>query len=128
VIDVQGIGGVFLYADDADALASWYRDVLGLPFPSNGPCYIEWPSADREPSTRTASTVLSIFQATTPLPKVKTARINLRVRALDEAVTRLRAAGLEVEYDPEQAPDYGRFAWLHDPEGNRLELWEPPEA
>lgn len=122
---VQGIGGVFLYADDVQALAAWYQQHLDLEFHNWGSVRgIELPSADREPAGRQASTTFALFQAKEPLPKgVRTGRVNLRVSDLDALLARLKAAGHEIE-GPEGA-EYGRFAWVHDPEGNRLELWEP---
>lgn len=126
---IQGLGGVFLYANDVDALAAWYRAQLDLDLQSWGQARgLEWPSADVAPAGRQATTVFALFQAREPLPEgVRTGRINLRVADIEALVTRLRAAGLEVE-GPGEPSDFGRFAWVHDPEGNKIELWEPPAA
>lgn len=122
---VQGLGGAFLYADDVAALAAWYTEHLGITFQSWGKShFVEFPSADVEPAGRHASTVFALMQADAPLPKgVRTGRINLRVSDLDALVARLKAAGVSVEGPG--SPEFGRFAWAVDPEGNRLELWEP---
>ena len=122
---IQGLGGAFLYANNAEALAAWYSQHLGLEFQNWGKVRgLQWPSADVQPNGRESSTIFAFFQAETPLPEgVRTGRVNLRVDDLDVLVARLRAAGLEVDSPPGQ--EYGRFAWVIDPEGNRLELWEP---
>lgn len=110
---VNGIGGVFFKSADPDALARWYADHLGVDFPAwqqeAGPTAFapfgeaHWEHAPLGPSGW---------------------GINFRVADLDAMVTQLRAAGIEVAVDPE-ADDHGRFAQLHDPEGNAVQLWQP---
>ena len=122
---VQGIGGVFLYATDAPALADWYHAHLGIEFQLWGSAHgCVFQSADLEPGGRQASTVYSIFQADGPVAAEKTARVNYRVADLDALVTALTEAGIAVERDADES--FGRFAYAHDPEGNKVELWEPP--
>lgn len=121
---VQGLGGAFLYADDVDALAAWYRDRLGLALETWGKSRgIELPSADLISSNRLSTTTFALFQADAPLPPQRTGRVNFRVGDLDGLLDRCRAAGDRVE---RLHDDYGRFAWVWDPEGNIVELWEPP--
>lgn len=123
---IQGLGGAFLYADNVDALAAWYTSMFGIEFHAWGSVRgVEWPSADIAPAGRQSSTVFALFQSETPLPAGRPPKcINLRVSDLVPLIARLRAADLEVE---DGGPsDYGHFAWVRDPEGNRLELWEPP--
>lgn|GEM_PF-257039 len=121
---VQGLGGAFLYADDVDALAAWYTEHLGLQFERWGSARgLELPSADRVPVGRQASTVFALFQADAPLGPIRTGRVNYRVSDLGPLVARLEAAGFAVE---QSGDENGRFAWVQDPEGNRVELWEPP--
>ena len=121
---VQGLGGAFLYARELDTLAAWYADRLGLGFQHWGDSRgIEFPSADRVPSRRVATTTFALFQADFTMPASRTGRLNFRVGDLDAVVAKLTAAGESVELGPE---DYGRFAWTYDPEGNKVELWEPP--
>ena len=122
---VQGIGGVFLYADDAAALAAWYTEHLGLTFTNYGKShFLELPSADVEPGPRTATTVFALFQADEALPAgVRTGRVNFRIGDLDGLLDSLRSRGVAIE--PSEDESYGRFAWIRDPEGNRVELWEP---
>ena len=122
---VQGLGGAFLYANNVETLAAWYSEHLGLEFQNWGKVRgVQWPSADIQPNGRESSTIFALFQAEKPLPEgVRTGRVNLRVDDLDVVVRRFQAAGIAVEQP--QSPEYGRFAWVNDPEGNRLELWEP---
>ena len=111
---VNGIGGLFFRARDADALGRWYQDHLGIPLEP------PW----QQESGPTAFTPFA--QDTTYFGNPdKVWMINFRVRNLDAMAAQLRAAGVLVEIDPEATP-YGRFARLHDPEGNPIELWEPP--
>lgn len=123
---IQGLGGAFLYADDVDALAAWYTEHLGLTFQNWGSARgIEFPSADVEPAGRMATTTFALFQAEAPLVE-RTARVNLRVQDLDALFARLTAAGVRCERFGDES--YGRFAHAWDPEGNKVELWEPPEG
>ncbi|MDJ0626650.1 MAG: VOC family protein [Rhodobacter sp.] len=113
---VTGIGGIFFRAADPDALAKWYAEHLGVP--SFGP----WPQA-------AAPSVFAPFQADTGYwPDEKQWMLNLRVEGLDALVARLDDAGIAVETRPDEwdAPETGRFARIADPEGNTIELWEPP--
>ncbi len=117
---VDGIGGVFFRADDADALGRWYAEHLGVGAP---------PDADDEPVwvPERGPTVFAPFGAEhwdSPHLGPTGWGINFRVRDLDAMVGQLRAAGIEVEVDGETHPN-GRFAQLHDPEGNAVQLWQP---
>lgn len=123
---VQGLGGAFLYANDVDTLAAWYTRTFGLELEVWGDARgIELPSADRVPSARIATTTFALLQADEPLPAVRTGRVNFRVGDLDGLVARLTAAGERVERGPDEP---GRFFWVWDPEGNKVELWEPPRG
>jgi predicted enzyme related to lactoylglutathione lyase len=112
---VTGIGGLFFRARDPEALKQWYRDHLGV----GG----EWGIWEQQAGT----TVFSPFKADTDyFPADRQWMLNLRVDGLDELLTKLRAAGIEVITNPDwDAPGDGRFARIHDPEGNPVELWEP---
>jgi len=116
---VTGIGGIFFRARDPASLSLWYQQHLGIGLsPSN---YDE-PSWQQE----AGPTVFGPFpESTTYFGDVKQQwMINFRVRNLDRMAAQLRTAGIEVKIDPEVYPN-GRFARLHDPEGNPIELWEP---
>ena len=121
---IQGIGGVFLYCSDLEVQAAWYAARFGLAFQNWGASRgVELPSLDVSPAGRTATTTFALFAADGPLPTPRTARVNLRVSDLDAITTSLRSLGETVEIAQDEG--YGRFAWVVDPEGNRVELWEP---
>lgn len=121
---VLGIGGLFFRARDPDALNAWYRDQLGVGAGCSGT-----DEAGSEWMWRTAGgdTVFAPFKHDTDyFAADKAFMINLRVSGLDALVTRLEAAGIPAERRPEwDNPLVGRFARIHDPEGNAIELWEP---
>lgn len=116
---VLGIGGLFFRARDPRALAAWYRDHLGV-----GPA----PDSDDGQSwnQQAGPTAFTPFaQDTSYFGRAEQMwMINFRVRDVDAMAAQLRAAGIAVEVDPQSYP-YGRFARLHDPEGNPIELWQP---
>ncbi len=113
---VIGLGGVFFRARDPDALRSWYAEHLGLELEDFGGAVFEG-----------GPTVWSIFASETDYfgPSGQQAMFNYRVRDLDAMLEQLRAAGVKVE-DTVEESEQGRFGWATDPEGNRLELWQPP--
>jgi glyoxylase I family protein len=117
---VLGIGGLFFVSHDAGALGAWYAEHLGIaPSPD---------SYEAEVWVQEAGpTVFAPFgpeHAESPYLGPTGWGVNFRVRDLDAIVSQLRAAGVEVEIDPEPYPN-GRFAQLSDPEGNAIQLWEP---
>ena len=113
---VTGIGGYFFRSDDPKGLAKWYSDHLGV----GG----EWGMWEQQAGT----TVFQPFQRDSDyFPSDRSAMLNLRVDGLDKLLSSLRGAGVEVITKPEwDDPSTGRFARIHDPEGNPIELWEPP--
>jgi len=123
---VLGIGGLFFRAADPEALALWYRDHLGV----GAGCSAE-DMGEPEPWCWNAAggpVVFAPFRADTDyLPAGKQWMLNLRVTDIDALLGRLREAGIAIVTDPEwDSPETGRFARVHDPEGNAVELWEPP--
>jgi predicted enzyme related to lactoylglutathione lyase len=118
---VLGVGGIFFKARDPKVLAEWYRTHLGVPF-----------EGEQTYGTFTASagdqTVWSIFPADTNYfaPSSAPFMFNFRVRDLRAMLAQLRSAGLQVDERVEEY-DYGNFGWVVDPEGNRIELWEPKQ-
>ena len=124
---VTGLGGVFFKARDKAALLAWYRDHLGIDVQSWGGAVFEWREA-ADPA-KEASTAWSIFDAKSKKfdPSPAPFMINYRVDDLDAVLAALRAAGAEVDPKVEDT-DYGRFAWVMDPEGHRIELWQPKEG
>jgi predicted enzyme related to lactoylglutathione lyase len=114
---VTGIGGIFFKARDAAALRAWYRKHLGIEVESWGGFAF----------TEPGMTVWTIFEGTTKHFEPSTApfMINYRVADLDAVLAALRAEGVTVE-DKREDGEFGRFGWVMDPEGNRIELWQPP--
>ena len=122
---VTGIGGIFFKANDPDTLKQWYREHLGIEADQHGATF-EW--RDAEDPSKPGQTVWSLFPANTEYFNPSTApfMINYRVADLDGLLTALREAGVWVA-DKVESYDFGRFGWIMDPEGNRIELWEPAE-
>ncbi len=116
---VAGIGGLFFRAHDPKALGNWYLQHLGIALTPTSEGAPVW---DQE----AGPTVFSPFPETTKYfgDPQKVWMVNFRVHDLDKMVAQLRTAGIEVK-DPESYPHIGRFARLHDPEGNPIELWQP---
>ena len=122
---VTGIGGVFFKAQKPDLLASWYQEHLGMRPAPYGGIDFEWREKD-SPETL-GKTVWCVFPANTEYfgPGAQQSMVNYRVDDLDGLLRKLEDAGVEVDLHREEG-EYGRFAWIIDPEGNRVELWEPP--
>ncbi len=118
---VIGVGGIFFKSKDPGKLKAWYRDNLGLPADEHGE--IVFSSAGET----SAPLVWSPFPADTKYfePSQAPFMINFRVKDLRAMLAQLRAAGALVD-DKVQDEPYGKFGWVMDPEGNRIELWEAP--
>ena len=116
---VIGIGGLFFRAHDPKALGLWYLQHLGIALTPTSEGAPVW-------EQEAGPTVFSPFPETTGYfgDPNKVWMVNFRVHDLDKMVAQLRTAGIEVK-DPESYPNIGRFARLHDPEGNPIELWQP---
>ncbi len=124
---VQGIGGVFLKASDKATLVAWYRDCLGVPVDMSwGGAVFPWAKHDPRGD---AMTVWSMFAAESDYfgAATHTWMLNFRVDDLDAMLAQLRGMGCNVE-DRVEASEFGRFGWVFDPEGNKVELWQPPVA
>ncbi len=122
---VTGIGGLFFKAEDPEKLKTWYSEHLGLAPNDHGTVAFEWRDLD-EPE-RVGSTLWAPFKRDTTYfdPSLKPFMVNFRVADLDALLEQLREEGVEVD-DKVEEYEYGRFGWIMDPEGNRIELWEPP--
>ena len=116
---VLGIGGIFFKARDPDALREWYRTHLGLDLQPWGGAVFEGPG----------QTVWCPFSVDTTYfnPSPAPYMFNYRVANLDRMLDQLRALGAQVDGRTDFS-EQGRFGWVMDPEGNRVELWEPPQA
>jgi predicted enzyme related to lactoylglutathione lyase len=121
---VTGIGGIFFKAKDPKALGEWYRDHLGVPLEAWGGASFSWQSPDNP--TGVGTTVWNPFKEdTTHFGQGASFMVNFRVNDLHALVAALRAEGCAVDAKVDES-EYGRFGWVTDPEGNRVELWEPP--
>ena len=117
-----GIGGIFLKARDPKALGQWYAKHFGIPDQGGGSLGFDGPES-------TGMTVFSHFPLDSAYfgEATQQAMVNFRVDDLDALLIQLAAAGVRI--DPKRDDyEYGKFAWIWDPEGNRVELWQPPAA
>ena len=116
-----GVGGVFFKARDPKALSQWYETHLGLGGRvSDDALTFEGPES-------MGTTVFGLFPASTQYfgDGPQQFMVNFRVDDLDAVLAQLSAAGVRIDPKREDYGDYGRFAWIWDPEGNRVELWQP---
>ena len=121
---VPGIGGVFIKCKgDMAALAAWYRQHLGMPFEDWGGAVLRWPD---DSANDNGLTVWSLAKPDGAwfAPSESSFMINYRVDNMAEMLDQLRAGGVEIVKGPE-SHENGKFAWVMDPEGNKVELWEP---
>jgi predicted enzyme related to lactoylglutathione lyase len=117
-----GVGGIFLKAQDPAALSAWYATHLGIPTQGGGTLAFDGPEA-------AGMTVFAHFPKDSGYfgDSGQLSMVNFRVDDLDQLLVQLAAA--EVRIDPKREDhEYGRFAWIWDPEGNRVELWQPPKV
>jgi predicted enzyme related to lactoylglutathione lyase len=125
--DVEGIGGVFIASEDADRLAKWYETVLGIEMTAhpNGIGYFHvFQTRDLAGGFIRENPVFAINHAETPLAKTgRGFTLNLRVQALDPLLEKLRSQGVPVE-ERMIIWEGGKHAWIQDPDGNRIELYE----
>lgn len=114
---VNGIGGYFIRAHDPEKLQAWYRDVLGVDLGDHG----LW-------NQEAGPTVVATFDSDTDYfgSKTQQTMLNFRVSDLEAMLTQLREAHSQVDDETQEMEGVGLFGWVHDPEGNRIELWQPP--
>ena len=114
-----GIGGLFFRAHDPAALGQWYQEHLGVSLTPTSYEDLPW-------RQEAGPTAFSPFPEATEYfgDSKQIWMVNFRVRDLDAMAAQLQAAGIEIDVDPQHYPN-GRFARLHDPEGNPIELWQP---
>lgn len=122
---VTGIGGVFFKAKDEKALREWYRVHLGIDVQDWGGASFKWSDdGDRE-----GVTVWTIMPSSSEYlnPSAAPFMVNYRVENLDALLDVLRKEGCDVD-EKTEVSEFGKFGWVMDPEGNRVELWEPPSG
>ena len=119
---VTGIGGVFVKSDDPERLREWYREHLGITGDGPGASFY-WRELN---DTGLGFTVWSVFPRETEYfgPRDQDFMVNFRVRDLDTLLARLQSQGVQ-QVGEIQEYSYGRFAWIVDGDGHRVELWEP---
>jgi predicted enzyme related to lactoylglutathione lyase len=121
---IAGLGGVFIKAKDPKALAAWYQEVPDIGFNNNS--YVDLPFTE-EGKITPGYNVLSFFKADSNYfdPSDKQVMLNLRVHDLFALLDELRKSNVVIVGDP-MDEEYGKFGWIMDPEGNKIELWQPP--
>lgn len=124
---VTGIGGVFFKSPDPKALGAWYKAHLGIEVQDWGGAAFPWRRADNPELAGT--TVWSPFPADTKYfsPSPAPFMINYRVDDLHAVLAALRSEGVQVE-DRVEESEFGKFGWIVDPDGSKVELWQPPEG
>lgn len=120
---VTGIGGIFIRASDPVSLRAWYQAHLGIDVQVWGGAAFRWVGADDAPCNGT--TIWSMGDGQSFAPGKASFMVNYRVADLEALLGKLREEGCEV-LDEMQDSEYGKFGWVMDPEGNKLELWQPP--
>lgn len=124
---VTGIGGIFFKADNPKQMYDWYQKHLGIdPIPGGSCAMFDW--RDAENPDQKGSTVWSINPRDTTYfgAGPQTFMMNYRVENMDALLEALKAEGVQIDPKRDDS-EFGRFAWIVDPEGNRIELWEPPK-
>jgi predicted enzyme related to lactoylglutathione lyase len=120
---VTGIGGVFLKARDPASLGAWYKKHLGIDVQDWGGAVFEWKDDAGNPTG--GMTVWSAGKGDNFAPSTAPFMVNYRVADLAALLQQLRAEGCQV-LEKSEDTEYGKFGWVMDPEGNKVELWEPP--
>lgn len=121
---VTGLGGIFIKAKDPKALGAWYEKHLGIPFGGSTGIDLNALNKDEAPGL----TLFTFFPETTNYfaPSNSSFMINFRVKDLSALAEQLKAEGVSLEGEIMEE-SYGKFGWVVDPEGNKIELWEPAE-
>lgn len=124
---VTGIGGIFFKSKDPKRLGEWYRSHLGMNLEEWGGVVFRWASPENPGGVGT--TIWSPFEENTAYfaPSQASFMVNFRVEDLHALLAVLRSEGCDVD-DKVEESEYGKFGWVMDPEGNRIELWQPPEG
>jgi predicted enzyme related to lactoylglutathione lyase len=122
---VTGIGGIFFKAKDAPALREWYKRHLAIDVQEWGGAAFTWTDSDGTPTGGMTIWSVAPENGSQFAPSSASFMINYRVEDLHAVVSALRAEGCNV-LDKIDESEYGKFAWVIDPEGNKVELWQPP--
>lgn len=124
---VTGIGGIFFKAKDPSALGAWYKKHLGIDVQEWGGAAFTWEDAAGNPVKGTTAWSLFKIDGAKFAPSTASFMVNYRVADLAALLQALRQEGCNV-LDKTDDSEYGKFGWVMDPEGNKVELWQPPEG
>jgi len=122
---VTGIGGIFFKAKDPKAMQAWYKRHLGIDVQDWGGAAFPWTDADGKPVGGTTAWLIDPADTDHFAPGPASFMVNYRVADLHGLLKALKEEGCKV-LDKVDESDYGKFGWVLDPEGNKVELWEPP--
>ena len=125
---IDGIGGVFLFSNNPKRLAEWYRDSLGISYEESPDCssiYKSFAYQDLTDASVKRTTTWAILPSKNDINgKPRTGQINYRVKSMTETLSHLQSKGVAIEKTEDY--EYGKFAWVTDPDGNKIELFEEP--
>lgn len=124
---VTGIGGIFFKSESPEKLMAWYKEHLGIVADEYGGWSFKW--LEKEEPQRTGVTVFSPFKQDTTYfdPGKAPYMFNFRVADLRALLAQLKSEGVQVIGEVQEFP-YGKFGWIIDPEGRKIELWQPPDV
>ncbi len=122
---VTGIGGIFFSANDPAALQAWYKRHLGIDVQTWGGASFDWVDADGNPAKGRTAWLIGPADGKHFAPSKSTFMVNFRVDDLTLLLQALRDEGCNVLEKTDDS-EYGKFGWVMDPEGNKVELWQPP--
>jgi predicted enzyme related to lactoylglutathione lyase len=123
---VTGIGGVFFSAKDPKTLGAWYKKHLGIDVQDWGGAAFEWTDSEGNPIKGTTAWLIGPSDGKHFAPSKSTFMVNYRVEDLAALLKALREEGCDVLEKQTDDPGFGKFGWVMDPEGNKVELWQPP--
>jgi catechol 2,3-dioxygenase-like lactoylglutathione lyase family enzyme len=128
---IDGIGGVFLFSNNPKRLADWYRENLGIRYSESPDCNSMYQSFEYRDFTDVSvkrTTTWAVLRSDQDISgKPRTGQINYRVKSMTETLSHLQSKGVAI--DKREDCEYGKFAWVTDPDGNKIELFEePPES
>ncbi|MFL5929451.1 MAG: VOC family protein [Gaiellaceae bacterium] len=124
---VTGIGGIFFNAEDPKAMQAWYKQHLGIDVQAWGGASFDWTDADGKPVGGTTAWRIAAADDDSFAPGTAPFMVNYRVADLRALLDALKEEGCDV-VDKFEESEYGKFGWVIDPEGNKIELWEPSPA
>ena len=124
---VTGIGGIFFQARDPVALRAWYQKHLGIDVQPWGGAAFDWVDAAGNPTKGTTAWSIGAADGKQFAPSTSSFMVNYRVADLAGLLQSLRQEGCDVLEKTDDS-EFGKFGWVMDPEGNKVELWQPPEG